>query len=350
MVNQAIFRGYVNNAHNSTFTLRSLLSILEAIKPLCAPNTHWGRVDVSSLSLFVLVVMILASKRYSVSTFIAFSQRTPALNNIVIGMLRELFPLHRVDRSYTLDLCQDPFDLLRHLRDEISISEKPLSGVLSEQQNYTHFKRTTLGTLDELLALENDSEMFVSRCIDLLVNTNTYLEAGIRDWHETRVYLSGESPEIKPLGYKRIFRVGGDLFAFSGSEYPSTRCLYLYKLLVSGTIVSYSNESQCLSAPSPDDTLVYVYDSNPIAMWINVFSSLKIESAGSTQRDTVPPTQESGTGTSDRSGRNGQSGSRRYSTAANPSSKSYRYCVISDGVAYYSDDVSIFDRSQKDLK
>jgi len=268
----------------SFFTSATLVHVLNGIRPILAPNTHWGRIDTAALALLPVMIVLLSSVHLSSITQSVFAQTNPLLSKVSVSLFRDLFPIYRTTSHYIVDIGDEPFSILQKLKTDVELMEQPSVGPLIDKWAFAHFKSSLLGTLEHLLA-SSCSNVLVTRMITVVVCSNTFLEQGPAKWSETSLVMLSQNTDSTPLRIRKVASLGGGYFSTSG-ETPIV-CFYLYELLFTETKVKVGQLNRAITAPSFDDVVVLVADNDTTFLWNQVF--MEPTKAGDVVSRETPP-------------------------------------------------------------
>lgn len=341
------YKQYTNRLSDKLFQLQNILHCLDAIIVTCAPNLNVLRINAAKLSIHLLLVTILSTKQFSITTFSVFNSRKPTLNLISINLIRELFPLYRTDRSYELTFVDDyVLSQLISLRDKVEAKLPFSSSVVNDAPSVLKYQTDLLVVLNKLISLYPNKEMFVQECVDILLEINKYLEVGTRTWEQASVLFQGSDPDSVKLCYRRIFSLDDGMFASTGSDFPHIRCFYLYSFVAVNTSVSVAGKSFICSSPSGEDKVTVIF--TPIkSMFIDLYNSFKYESRP-VKDEVAPSIRERARFSPKPPAERETTGKRAYSSGVRYDSHIYRF--IDGSFVYETSDKVYFEKFRLSYK
>lgn len=330
---------FINIVSDQVFTFEFISNTLKGMVPILRSNHNWSRASASELSLLVLLIIIICSSKYGLTTSSVLQHRQPILNEVVFKLFRQLYPMYRPDRSFVLSFGEYcVFDKLLELRDEIEMDEFDASDFpFADSKFYSTLKVDIIRHINSLVALKNDDAQFVSKCLDIIALTDKYFPVGYRTWSEYSQTIVFPKPEVMQYLYRKIFRIDGSMFASMGGEIPARSCFFIYSLVVENSFVEVEGIRIKLSSPSIDDSVTWVSGITKESMFIELFSEVVL----SPQEYKAPAPPVLG-GLRGKLATPKMGGVRHYSHVPDFVQK-YKYCVITSTGTFVSDDKDYID-------
>jgi hypothetical protein len=201
-----------NNHSTTEFTsVDHLYFVASSSRLSVAPNIHWQRGDLSSLSLWFMCCVLLSSGPLSSFCISELHLRQPKMSLFILKIIKEMFPLFRSGSSFHFN---KDFDF-KSLKTDLQTTVRVLSGKdnssfttgvfsCSDRSNYKDNLIIALKVIIQFLEA-NDLRGLTAHLISILVVHESLTNYSKVGWEEGKLYFHSTAPESVGLGLKSYY-------------------------------------------------------------------------------------------------------------------------------------------------